>query len=90
MPFCLDAKYAETAVVVVEGDALHDAGDFLGRGSALWDCSVHSWGFILPRMDGAWVIPQEGDSEGGLWGGVQVESNVSEALEAFVTTPAGS
>ena len=65
MTFCLDPKHTESAVVVVEGDALHDAGDFLGRGSALWDCSVHSWGFILPRMDGAWVIPQEGDSAGG-------------------------
>ena len=51
MPFCLDAKYAETAVVVVEGDALHDAGDFLGRGSALWHSGGHELGFILPRMD---------------------------------------
>jgi hypothetical protein len=41
MPFCIDAKHAETAVVVVEGDALDDAGDLLGRGSALWHGGVH-------------------------------------------------
>jgi hypothetical protein len=44
----------------VEGDALDDAGDFLGRGSALWHSGGHEWGFILPRMDG--VIHREADS----------------------------
>jgi hypothetical protein len=44
------ARYAEAAVVVVEGDALDDAGDLLGRGSALWHGGGHEWGFILPRM----------------------------------------
>ncbi len=56
MPFCLDAKHAETAVIVVEGDPLYDAGDFLSRGSALWHSCGHKWGFILPRMEGTWVI----------------------------------
>ena len=40
----------------MEGDALDDAGNFLGRGSALWHSGGHEWGFILPRTDGAWVI----------------------------------
>ena len=52
MPFCLDPKHAEAAFVVVEGDALDDAGYFLGRGSALWHSGVHEWVFILPRLDG--------------------------------------
>ncbi|MGA9257288.1 MAG: hypothetical protein WBV98_11830 [Candidatus Sulfotelmatobacter sp.] len=45
MPFCLDAKYAETAVVVVEGDSLYDTGNLLGRGSALWHSGGHESGF---------------------------------------------
>jgi len=45
MPFCLDPKHAEAAVVVVEGDALYDAGDLIGRGSALWHGGVHDGGF---------------------------------------------
>src|SRR5208337_5581094 len=45
-PRRLYAQDAEAAVVVVEGDALDDAGDFLGSGSALWDCGVHR-GFIF-------------------------------------------
>jgi hypothetical protein len=50
MPFGLDSKHAETAVVAVEGDALYDAGDFLGRGSALRDRGFHALsGFIFPR-----------------------------------------
>jgi hypothetical protein len=38
------------AFVVVEGDPLDQAGDFLGRGSAFWDCGVHR-GFIF-----AWAV----------------------------------
>jgi len=45
---CFHPKYAETAVVVVEGDALYDAGNLLGRGSALWDCGVHLVGSYFP------------------------------------------
>jgi hypothetical protein len=45
MTLCLDPKHAEAAVVVVERDALYDAGDFLGRGSALWDRGVHLVGW---------------------------------------------
>jgi hypothetical protein len=36
-------------LVVVEGDALDDAGEFLGGGFAFWDCGVHAWGFIFRR-----------------------------------------
>ena len=32
----------------MEGDALDQPGDFLGRGPALWDCCIHVWGFIFP------------------------------------------
>jgi hypothetical protein len=35
-------------LVVVEGDALDHAGDFLGRGSAFRNCGAHR-GFIFPR-----------------------------------------
>src|ERR1700722_12999631 len=41
-PLVCDSKQAETAVVVVQGDALYDAGDFLGRGSALRDRGFHA------------------------------------------------
>jgi hypothetical protein len=51
-PLVLPRSTSETAIVVVESDALDDAGDFLGRGSALWHGGVHAWGFILPLMDG--------------------------------------
>jgi hypothetical protein len=40
----------------VEGDALYDAGDFLGRGSAIWQCGAHSWGLIVPREARGGVI----------------------------------
>ena len=49
MTLCLDAKHAETAVIVVKGDALYDAGNLIGRGSALWHSGGHDWGFIFPR-----------------------------------------
>lgn len=55
------ARYAEAAVVVVECDALDDAGDFLGRGSAIWHGGVHSSGLIVPRKARGWVIRQEAD-----------------------------
>jgi len=51
MTLCLDAQLAEAAVVVVEGDSLYDAGNLLGRGSALWHRGGHSWGFILPSAE---------------------------------------
>jgi hypothetical protein len=36
----------------VKGDALYDAGNLLGRGSALRHSCGHESGFILPRVDG--------------------------------------
>jgi len=36
-----EAGWIAIAVVAVKGDALYDAGDFLGRGSALWHGGVH-------------------------------------------------
>jgi hypothetical protein len=39
-------------LIVVEGDPLDYTGDFLGRGSALWDRGIHAWGFIFPRTVG--------------------------------------
>jgi hypothetical protein len=33
----------------VEGDALDQAGDFLGRGPAFRDCGIHVWRFIFAR-----------------------------------------
>src|SRR6266566_4010414 len=41
LPGCFHAQDAEPAVSVVKGDALDYTGDFLGRGSALWDRGVH-------------------------------------------------
>ena len=49
-PLCFYAEDTEAAFFVVESDALDDAGDFLGRGSAFWDCGIHGRGFIFPRM----------------------------------------
>ena len=50
VPLCFYAKHTEPALVVVKRNALDDAGDFFGRGSALWDRGVHR-GFIF-----AWVV----------------------------------
>ena len=44
----LNAKHAEAAVLVVKGDALDRAGDFLGRRSALWACGGHTWDSFCP------------------------------------------
>src|ERR1019366_7745740 len=41
-------KHTEAVFVVVESDALDQAGDFLGCGSAFRDCGIHVWGFIFP------------------------------------------
>jgi hypothetical protein len=65
MPFCLDAKDAETAALVVEGDALYDAGNLIGRGSPFWHGGVHV-GIILPRRAGAWGDLLGVDSA-GIW-----------------------
>ena len=46
----------------LESDPLDQAGDFLGRGPALWDCGIHAWGFIFPWRAGTWVTHQEADS----------------------------
>jgi hypothetical protein len=91
VPLCLYTEDAEVAVLVVEGDPLDDAGYFLGRGSVLWDCSVHLlWGLIFPWTALACATHQEADFEGfGSRDGVWVGSGVSEAREAFVTTLAG-
>jgi hypothetical protein len=64
LTLCLYAEHTKAAVVVVEGDALYDAGNFLGRGSALWHGGGHDWDSILPRMDGAGVIQYGGTPEG--------------------------
>jgi len=56
MPFCLDAKHAEAVVVVVKGDALDDAGDLLGCGSAFWHSGGHESGFNFATDDGTWII----------------------------------
>src|SRR5664280_1932975 len=40
--------HTEAVFVVVESDALDQAGDFLGCGSAFRDCGIHLWGFIFP------------------------------------------
>jgi hypothetical protein len=82
MTLCLDAKHAEAAVVVEEGDALYDAGDFLGRGSALWHSGVHEWGFIIHFATDGWGM---GDLSGSrLWmdlaaGRIRVGVRVSNA-----------
>jgi hypothetical protein len=51
MILCLDAKHAETAVIIVEVDALYHAEicSVAGRRSGM---AALMWGFILPRMDG--------------------------------------
>ena len=49
MSLCFYAEDAEAIFVVVEGDALDDAGDFLRRRSAFKDYDFHAWGFIFPR-----------------------------------------
>src|ERR1035438_2709768 len=78
VPLRFNAKHAEPAVLVMEGDALDHAGDFLSRRSALWNCGGHTWEFILPRRDGVW-----GDPAGRRFAGirapgqVRVRSNVS-------------
>ena len=50
VPLCLDAEDAETAFLIVEGDALDQAGDFLGEGFAFRYCSMHLCGFIFPWL----------------------------------------
>jgi hypothetical protein len=48
LPTCFHPQDAEAAFVVVEGDPLDQAGDFLGRGPAFRDCGIHVRGFIFP------------------------------------------
>src|SRR5437870_11434752 len=47
---CFNAEHTEAILVVVKGDALDDAGDFLGHGSAFRNCGIHVWRFIFPWM----------------------------------------
>ena len=47
LPPCLYPQDAEAAFVVVEGDALDQTGDFLGRGFAFRDCGVHLGGELF-------------------------------------------
>jgi hypothetical protein len=49
MSLCFNPEDTEAVFVIVEGDALDDAGDFLRRRSAFRDCCIHAWGFIFPR-----------------------------------------
>ena len=84
------AQDTEAVLLVVEGDALDQPGDFFGRGSALWDCGVHLVGIHFPTDGLPCVTSQEADSApnwlpGGVWGGW----GVSEAVEGFVTSLAG-
>src|SRR6266849_7421936 len=51
LPACSHAQDTEAAFVVVEGDPLDQAGDFLCRGPAFRDCGIHVWGFIF-----AWAV----------------------------------
>ena len=51
LPAYFHPQDAEAAFVVVEGDSLDQAGDFLGRRPPFWDCGVHAWGFIF-----AWAV----------------------------------
>jgi hypothetical protein len=89
MPFCLDAKHAETAVVVVEGDALDDAGDLLGRGSALWHGGVHVG--INFATDGWGMGDPPGADLRGFGSRDRFRSpERSEALAAFVATLASA
>ena len=66
MSLCFYAEDTEAVFVVVESDALDDAGDFLRRGSAFRDCGIHAWGFIFPRKAVPCVTHQEVDSA-GIW-----------------------
>jgi hypothetical protein len=52
LPACFHPKDAEAAVIVLEGNALYDAGDLLGRGWRSGMAAVMSGDSILPRMDG--------------------------------------
>ena len=49
-PGCDRGQRSDNRRLVVESDALDDAGDFLGRGPAFRDCGIHAWGFIFTRM----------------------------------------
>ncbi len=51
----------EAAVVAVKGDALDDAGDFLGRGSALWDRWIHVRGDLSFHGSRGDVADHEGN-----------------------------
>jgi hypothetical protein len=57
LPTYFHAQDTEAAFIVVEGDALDQTGDFLGRGSALWDCGIHLWGFIFPWIASTAQMP---------------------------------
>ena len=65
MSLCFYAEDAEAIFIVVEGDALDDAGDFLRRRSAFKDYDFHAWGFIFPRTS-TLVTHMEGDVV-GIW-----------------------
>jgi hypothetical protein len=43
---CLVPCRRQAASVIVKGDTLDQAGNFLGRGPAFWDCGIHVRGFI--------------------------------------------
>lgn len=73
MPLRFYAEYAEAVFVVVEGDSLDQAGDFLRHGPAFGDCSIHAWVFILPWTVCACVTTQKADSR-AIWlpGGIRI------------------
>ena len=49
-------KHTEAVFVVVESDALDQAGDFLGAGLRSGIVAFICWGFIFPREIGPWLI----------------------------------
>jgi hypothetical protein len=66
MSLCFNPEDTEAIFLVVESDALDDAGDFLRHGPAFRDCDIHAWGFIFPWKAVPCVTHQE-DGFAGIW-----------------------
>ena len=54
LPACFHAQDAEATFVVVEGDALDQPGNLLGRRPTLWGCRVHLWEPFSHARQGSW------------------------------------
>jgi hypothetical protein len=77
------ARCADAAVVIVKGDALHDAGDSSVIALRSGIAAFIRRGLIVPRKARSWVICQEGDSAaiwraGGVRGGVHPKSETGD------------